>query len=83
MLRKLNIILTIVHLTSKKFKSLFSQRKIYFSFSSLILNLCLLVPLRVCLVRELGGEGMGRILTEGRGGGGILRLFYRFTLKLN
>jgi len=30
-----------------------------------------------------GGEGMGRILTEGRGGGGILRLFYRFTLKLN
>jgi len=54
------------------------------------------------LVRKLGGERRGGILTEGRedilikkclvrkgrggegrGGGGILKLFYCFTLKLN
>jgi len=51
------------------------------------------------LVQELGGKGRdfnggewrGDILIknvfgsqgEGRGGGGISRLFYRFTLKLN
>jgi len=51
------------------------------------------------LVRELGGEGRGGNLTEGRGdisiknvfgsqgegrgGGGILKLFYCFTIKLN
>jgi len=51
------------------------------------------------LVRELGGEERGGILMErrgdiliknvfgsqgeGRGGGGILKLFYYFTLKLN
>ena len=56
-------------------------------------------PLRVRLVRELGGEerdfnegeGRGGILIknvfgsqgEGREGGEILKLFYRFTLKLN
>jgi len=50
-----------------------------------------LVPIRVRLVRELGGEGRGDILIknvfgsqrEGSGGGEILKLFYCFTLKLN